>query len=127
MTIRAEISPTAALFNTVFDGTTVKGNLSVCAQVQLLEGHLNDESLWRCATWKPGRPNLEMPARRTFRGALEVVHKQIAEPPRSASVRQATAHEPDFVAPAHAWCGVDGVEFGLVQRQPLAVVMVPVS
>jgi len=115
MAVRAKISPAAALLDPAFRGAAMKGNMSARAQLKLFNGDIYDETLGRGAAGKPGGPNLKMPACGYFRRKLDVVYKQIPEPPSSTGIRQAAAHEPDLVAPSHFRRGVDGVEFGVVQ------------
>src|ERR1700722_237332 len=116
MAVGPKISPAAALLNPASRAAAVKRGIAPGAQLQLFNGAIHDETLRRACAGKPHRPNLKMAARRRLRRNLDVVHQQIPEPPSAATVRQAAAHEPDFVAPPHARCGVDSVEFGVVQE-----------
>src|SRR5258708_10425875 len=115
MTIRAKIAPAAALFNATFRGAAMEGNMSPRAKVQLLQRNFHNERLRDRTTGKPSGPNLKVTGSRYFRRNLDVVHKQIPEPPGAAAVRHSAAHKPHLVAPPHVWRGINGVEFGVVQ------------
>src|SRR5258708_10648918 len=94
MTVRAKIAPAAALFNATFRGATMEGNMSARAKVQLLQRHFHNERLRDRATGKPSGRNLKVPANGQYRRTMEIVHKQIPEPPRAAAVRHSATHKP---------------------------------
>ena len=111
----ADGSPTSAFFDPDFGDAPVKGKLSRTAQFQRLGRIALAERARPTPLREPRGPHLHGHARgmRAAAGATKV-HQEVAEPPRSTAIGQATAQKPHLVSALHAARRIDRIQGSLI-------------